>query len=222
MSRDQVKLSTGITNFDSAHIKFLSNKDDKDSLNIETIIHEWIDHKKDKQILDKETIKKKSLPVKENFLKRNEREKDHRLQIIKNLNFEDRIKDDLIKDIINDVNQIDNPMLNQIQIKKSKIKKKIKIVVYVSCFYSFYLFADVYDQRNNKYNNIQDMINNKPRALNIRYKQHFFIYSFLITLMGYFIKKNYKIENDFNKFVRDNYIHLSDEELSRYKLHGKF
>ena len=222
MSKEKVSLSVGITNFDNTNIKFLSNKENKEENNIEDLIHDWIDSKKD---LRKEKTKKNSenenSDLKEKFMHRSDTEKEYRVNLIKNLHLEDKIKDDLLKDFILDSTSLNDPKLKTLEDEKKTLLKKMRIFVYLSVFYSFYVFAQYYDQRINKFSNMQDLINNKPRVSDMKFRNHFFVYGFLFGCLGLLYKQQIKIDNMYKYYMKNNYISLTDEDLTKYKVHMK-
>ncbi len=218
---EKVHLSHGITNFDSSKIKFLSNKDNENN-SLEDLIFDWIDQK-GKQIyktnFNQDQNKNDNLIEKFNY--RSEEEKEHRLNLIKNLHLDDKIKDDLLKGYIQENRIFKDSKLDILEKEKISILKKIKILTYISVFYSFYVFANVYDQRLNKFNNIQDMINNKPRAYEVKYKNHIFGYVLLICGLSFLLKKQKRIDDTYKIYIKNNYITLTDEDLKKYKVHMK-
>jgi hypothetical protein len=150
---------------------------------------------------------------------RNDEEKEYRVNLIKNLQLEDKIKDDLLRSFVMDSILIKDPKLKKLEESKNFVIKKMKIFVYLTVFYSFYAFAQVFDQRLNKFNNIQDLINNKPKTIEVKYKYHFFAYAFLLGILGIFYKQQRIIDESYKAHMKSNYITLTDQELEKYKVH---
>jgi len=220
MSRKEKSLlSIGITDFDNTNIKFLSNKDTENA-KIEDLIHDWIDSRsRFKSENNKPIQKQQTEDLKEKFMFRSDEEREYRVNLIKNLNLEDKIKDDLLKDIILDSNLTDDLNLKKLEDAKNSVLKKMKIFVYITVFYSFYAFGQVYDQRLNKFNNIQDLINNKSNKYEVKYKHHFFTYAFLLGCLGLLYKQQKIIDNSYKVYMKNHYITLTDEDLQKYKVH---
>lgn len=220
-SQDKYKLSEGITDFDSNNIKFLSNKD-KSSYNIEEIIHGWINSKQ--AGVRKETSSHAHLEseeMKEKFIQRSESERAYRIGIIKNLQLEDKIKEDLLKNIIVDEFLLEDPQIKSLQQEKLKVEKNIKILLYLSVFYSFLVFGQYFDQRLNKFNNIKDLINNKPRKSDFRLRYHMLAYSLLFCGFAFFYSQHNKIVKTYSVYMKEKYLSLTDDDLSKYKFHLK-
>lgn len=216
--REKGLLSAAITDFDNTNIKFLSNKDTGKN-SIEDLLHDWIDSRSRFKTENPKQTKNQTEDLKEKFMLRNDEEKEYRVSLIKNLNLEEKIKDDLLKDFILDSNLINDPKLKILEDAKNSVIKKMKIFVYLTVFYSFYAFAQVYDQRLNKFNSIQDLIKNKPRSYDVKYKHHFFAYTFFLGCLGLLYKQQKSIDNSYKVYMKSNYITLSDEDLQKYKVH---
>lgn len=218
--QEKTLLSSVITDFDNTNIKFISNKD-PDSNKIEDLLHDWIDSRSRFKSEPPKKMENRVEELKGKFNSRIQEEKEYRVNIIKNLNFEDKIKDDLLKDFIIDSNLINDPTLKKLEEAKNSVIKKMKIVLYITVFYSFYAFAQFYDQRLNKFNSIEDLINNRPKAYDARYKHHFFAYTFLLGCLGLLYRQQKGIDNNYKGYMKNNYITLTDEDLQKYKVHLK-
>jgi len=222
MSRNEkVLLSSGITNFQDTNIKFLSNKDEKTST--EELIHEWLDSKlkfnRNKSESSNEKYNESNL--KEKFMNRNIEDNEYKLTLIKKLNLEDKIKDDLLKDLIFDSNLLSDPQVKNLQEKKNSISKKIKIFIYLITFYSFFTFAQFYDQKLNKFNNIQDMINKKQKTIDFKFKYNLLIFSILFGGLTLFYGQKSRVDRDFRNYVKSNHLTLTEQDLQKFKVHMK-
>lgn len=226
MEEPKNKLSDKINKFES-DIKFLSNKEDDND--IETKIHEYISDSLKNLPNEKKNLKQKkdSKMTTENLLKNEFKEirdnkNSEKINLVKNLNLEKEIKEDFIKRKINtDKDRLHESSLKvQIGFKKKMTNNLNLLVLFTSAYSVFFLSLVYYNQKLNKFDNIQDLINNKP-SMQKKKKLNIYLIPFIFS---FFLFKYYRKEiNNIDKVLlynleNDNKIDI-DKEIKGYKFH---
>jgi hypothetical protein len=236
-------LSDKIKRFDS-DIKFLSNKDEKNN-DIESLISEYLsnniklmknsntnlekdrfinrdnNNKKDKDRLIKIQAKEEQF-IKEIFEEINKNENNGKLNLIKNLNLEEKIKEDFTKkNFKRDL--LLNKSLNNTEDRRVKLKKYQKFTTCLSFIYLPYFYSIIYRHKKDRPDKIKDILLNKPipNKTNSLYIFLNIIPLFMLIYSWNFLNNQIK-EIDklyLNYFGKEMYIDLN-EDISEYKFHN--
>lgn len=139
--------------------------------------------------------------------------------VIKNQEIEESIKDRTFKQFVM-MNNLQNSEEYEIfKDRFDKAKKRSQIIMGLMCFYSMFILNNVYENQINTYQNTTDLINNKlTKYSKINFKLHFIVMTPLIGLLYYSKIKGNKIQEEFNKVLKDKYYDEDMFNLNDFKI----
>jgi hypothetical protein len=213
-------LSDVINNFNFCNNEFISNGTKNSQESLELHISRSMESSPEQ--IDRTGNRDDPKSVEEKFLKHmkdlRKLTAKHNLEIIKKYNLEEKIREKSFK-LFNTENEIRNlPEYEEYIYQTRNIEKKIKFGFSLTVFYAIYLLVNVYEGKVKAYDNVNDLINNKvsSRLNKINFKYHLMFAVPLSVFLYYYINKNRKLHNNFEKYIRNKYF---DSEFDMDSLH---
>ena len=111
------------------------------------------------------------------------------------------------------------PEYKELRIKFDEVDGNIHLILYGSFLYLLYIIFQTLDNRITYYDNIDDIIRDKPKRLYVKNKPfHFGIVSGIFSLLMWNVKASKKIENDYQVMIKDKYLknlHFTEKHTTR-------